>query len=499
MAAVLMSSPLLRRVSNVYNSLAVAGLVVLLINPFELFQAGCQLSFAAVASIVFLYRRVQSVLAPVLMRAVERDSFLATSVLPLLFVSLAAQLGTLPLTAYYFGRVPVVSLVANLLVVPTVGVIVALGYTTVLVSLLSWPLAKLYAATNWLLLTVLIRGVEWMGNLPWAYVSYTRPRLLHAVAYYALLVYAPRLREAEWRGKALLFALALTSMALWANAFRPRGVLEATVLDVGQGDATLLRFPNGKCLLVDAGPADSTYDAGRHVVEPFLRYQGVRRLDALVITHPHSDHYGGVSHLLRVLPVREILEPGQAQSEPLFQELGRIADSVGVPRRVIRAGDELMGWEPASLFVLHPWHEFVRQGGPPPYGLNNTSVVLLVVYGKTRLLLTGDAEMPAEQAMLRFGPLLRSQVLKVAHHGSRTSSGEAFLEAVAPEIAVISVGAWNPHGFPSPQTLARIEKQGARIWRTDHHAAAVLRSDGHRWELVHWKRRVPALWELLSW
>ncbi len=499
MAAVLLGSAALHRRSNVYNSLAVAGLVVLLINPFELFQAGCQLSFAAVVSIVSLHRLVQSSMAPVLMRAVERDSLFGTSVLPLLSVSLAAQLGTLPLTAYYFGRVPIVSLVANLLVVPTVGMIVALGYTTVIASLLSWQVAKLFAASNWLLLTALIRGVEWMGDLPFASVSYVRPRLLHAVAYYGLLVCTPHLREARWRLRTLVFVSLLATAALLGDAFRPRAMLEATVLDVGQGDAIFVRFPNGRCLLLDAGPADSTYDAGRHVVEPFLRYRGVRRLDALVITHPHNDHYGGATHLLRSLPVGEILAPGQTQDEPLYLTLCRVADSLAVPWRVVHAGEELLGFDPAALFVLHPPPQFVRQEGAPPYGLNNTSVVLLLVYGRTRLLLTGDAESEAEQAILRFGPLLRSQVLKVGHHGSRTSSGETFLAEVAPELAVISVGAWNPHGLPSPEALARLAKQGARLWRTDRQGAAVLRSNGQQWHLIRWKRRVPTLGELLSW
>lgn len=499
MAAVLLGSTALRRRSNVYNSLGVAGLVVLLINPLELFQAGCQLSFAAVASIVSLYRGVQNSITRVWMRAVERDSFLGTSVLPLLCVSLAAQLGTLPLTAYYFGRVPIISLVANLLVVPTVGVIVAFGYTTVLVSLLSWSVAKLYAASNWLLLTALIRGVAWLGDLPFSSVAYVRPRLLHAVAYYGLLACVFHLRERHWRLRTLVFILLLATTALWADAFRPRATLEATVLDVGQGDAIFLRFANGRCLLVDAGPADSSYDAGRQVIEPFLRYRGVRRLDGLVVTHPHNDHCGGATHLLRSLPVGAILASGQAAAEPFYLTLRRVADSLKVPWRVVQAGEELSGWEPAALFVLHPSPEFVRAGGAPPYGLNNSSVVLLAVYGRTRLLLTADAEGAAEQAMLRFGPLLRSQVLKVAHHGSRTSSGEAFLAEVAPEVAVLSVGAWNPHGLPSAEVLARLARQGALIWRTDRQGAAVLRSNGQQWHLVQWKRRVPDLWELLSW
>ena len=126
-------------------------------------------------------------------------------------------------------------------------------------------------------------------------------------------------------------------------------------------------------------------------------------------------------------------------------------------------------------------------------------MVLLALYGKTRLLLTGDVEGTAEQAMLRFGPLLRSQVLKVAHHGSRTSSGEAFLAEVAPELAVVSVDAWNPHGLPSAEVLARLYKQGARVWRTDRQGAAVLRSNGQQWHLVQWRHQVSDLWQLLSW
>lgn len=498
MAGVLLLSTSLRRGTNVYNSLGVAGLIVLLVNPFELFQAGCQLSFAAVASIVSLYARLQELWGAPLLRAVERNSFLATAVVPLLLVSMAAQLGTLPLTAYYFARVPLLSLVANLVVVPAVGLVVALGYTTVLLAPLCWPLAKLYAACNWLVLTALLRGVEWMGNLPWAYVGYHQPRLLHAVAYYAVLCLALA-RDARWRSRAVQLLVAVACCAVWADALRPRGLLQVTILDVGQGDATCIRFPSGKTLLVDAGPADSTWNAGRTVVEPFLRKQGVRRLDGLLITHPHSDHYGGAPHLLRSLRVRQLYAPAQSDTAALFRELRRLADSLHVPQQEIQAGDELSGWDPALVFVLHPSPRFVGGHSPPPYGVNNTSAVLLVAYGPTRILMMGDAEIPAEEALLRYGGLLRSQVLKVGHHGSNLSSGEQFLEAVRPEMAVVSVGAGNPHGLPSRSVLQRLQKAGARVMRTDQEGAIVLTSNGQQWQLVRWRSKFPPLHELLSW
>ncbi len=499
MACALLLSTSLRRVTNVYNTLAVAGLVVLWVNPFELFQAGFQLSFAAVLSIVSLYRRLQQALRTPLLRALQRNSFFGTAVAPLLFVSMAAQLGTLPLTAYYFGLVPLVSLVANMLVVPTVGLIVALGYTTVLIGLLCWPMAKFYAAANWLVLTVLLRGVEWLGNLPFAFVPYHQPRFLHAVAYYGLLACGLHLREARWRGRALLLGLAVACCAVWAQALRPRGLLEAAVLDVGQGDSAFIRFPNGTCVLVDAGPADSTMSAGRTFVEPFLRSQGVHGLDALVVTHPHSDHYGGATHLLRSLRVDRLYAPAQEDTTLSYLETLRVADSVGVrPHRVL-AGAEISSDSSALLLVLHPTPRFVGPCAAPPYGMNNTSLVLLLIYGRTRLLLMGDAEIPAEEALLRYGSLLQSPIVKVGHHGSSLSSGSQFLEAVRAEVALVSVGAGNPYRLPARSALERIHRSGAKVLRTDHEGAIVFRSDGRRWQQVKWRRKLPSLLELLSW
>ncbi len=216
---------------------------------------------------------------------------------------------------------------------------------------------------------------------------------------------------------------------------------------------------------------------GRRVLTPFLRRKGVRRIDTLLLTHPHDDHVGGLPTVLRNFKVGLVLDSGQSHTTYSYEEFLGLVEKKRIPYQVVKVGTSIKGYKRVKIHVLNP---------PPTLlegtrsDLNNNSVVIKLVYGKTSLLLTADIEAEAEEQLLSCGHLLKSTVIKVPHQGSRSSSGEPFLELVDPEVAIISVGRRNPFGHPSPVVLKRYQKMGVKLYRTDRQGAVIFISDGRK-------------------
>ena len=249
-----------------------------------------------------------------------------------------------------------------------------------------------------------------------------------------------------------------------------------TVLDVGQGDAIYLEFPGGGSLLMDAGRGEG-FDQARRSVVPFLKYKGVRELDAFVISHPQSDHVGGLSAVLKETRVRNVVGPGKPYGSALYRKLQReIADERSVSW-VAERGARLTGFEGVSIDVLNP--------DPGPEGsknINQDSVVLKITHGSTSFLLTGDIEGAAMRKILLSGADVRADVLKVPHHGAKLDeNGLRFVRAAAPAFSVISVGENNPYRHPRPETLEALAAvPGNRLFRTDRDGAVTIISDGRK-------------------
>jgi competence protein ComEC len=484
MATVILLGTLFERKTDVYNSLAAAGLLMLLWDPKYLFEVGFQLSFAAVLSIVYLYPKLESLIRRIPERFEEIKAI--DYVLKLFAVSLAAQLGTLPFTAYYFGRVSVVSLVANLVVVPVCGFNVMLGFATVAFSYVSDWVAQCYAELNGVLVTFLLGFVKAAAKVPLAYYETAGVAVSFPIFYYlgvGAVFSANRPRTLVKCVIALLVALNVFLYHDLIQAQRRSFVL--TALDVGQGDALFLEFPNRKRVLVDAGPKSFDYDAGERLVAPFLKRKGIESIDAIIVTHAHADHLGGVRYLLEHFQVGRLIQAGNPPASRLYQEVIAAAQRNHVLLQRASMGQALSIDTTARVFVLSP-----NARRDSSRNLNNRSIVLKVVYGGTSFLLPGDAETEVEDDVLRrFGPILSSDVLKAGHHGSNTSSSVAFLERVRPAIALVSVGRYNKFGHPSPIVLSRFNQMGVQVERTDYDGAAVVRSDGARCEVVEWRDR----------
>jgi competence protein ComEC len=394
--------------------------------------------------------------------------------------SVGATVATAPLTAATLGTVAPVGILLNFAAIPVAAVAVPGVIASLLAAPLLPPLAGALAAGSGLGLNVLEALARAGAALPFGHVvvpaepSAAWPWL----AALAVLVWATGHRHGvalaaermAWAGAALLWGLLLLPAVRGAGGRDPGLTLH--FLDVGQGDAAVIVTPAGHAVVVDAGPRTERFDAGRRVVLPFLERLGVRRVEALVISHGHADHVGGARAVLERLPVTVAIEPEAPIDEPAYfdflealsaSDAGWVAGHPGLDF-------ELDG---VRFRVLHPDTAWAGWGAD----VNEDSVVLLVEYGAFRALLAGDAGLAAEEALRsRIG---RVTLLKVGHHGSRGSTGEGWLRELAPALAVISVGT-NNYGHPAPGVLARLGAHHAAVWRTDQEGTIGVVTDGRQ-------------------
>ena len=540
--AVVVGTVFFRRM-ELLNSAALAALLLLLAQPLELRDSSFQLSFLAIGCIAgiaapWLDRTVQPYAralrgwrdvtrdashepraaqfridlraamawlpARMPSRAVEPLQNLAVfglasglRIWELFVISLILQIGMLPLMARDFHRITLSGPIVNLVAVPLTGLLVPLGFLTLSFGLLFSLTGKLLAAVVTWIAAALLHAVQWFAHFPrWSYRIPDPPWLVLLIFFVSGLAFAAALRlgthAARWSRRCFGAAFLACALIVATYPFAPKwqpDKLEVTVLDVGQGDSLFVVSPGGHTLLIDGGGAFAGFpgheernavDPGEEAVSPYLWSRGFQKLDVVALSHAHQDHLGGLRAVLENFRVGT-LWVGREVSSPALASLEAMARNKGIPIEQERRARTFV-WDGVAGEFL--WPE-TAASEVASSAKNDDSLVLKLTFGRERILLPGDAEKKTEREILaeHSEDALQADILKIGHHGGRNSSMPDFLAAVRPRIAVISAGADNPYGHPSPEVLQRLADMNVRILRTDRDGAVHIWTDGKKIEV----------------
>lgn len=485
MGGTVLTAVFIDRRKDVPSLVAFAAFIMLVFEPQALFDISFQLSFASVISLMLIvphlkriYHRNDDAALETVTRTASGQ--LLSWLFMLAAVSLAATVGTAPLVAYYFNRVSIISPIANLMTVPITGfIIVPIGLlSSILIPVSQTVSGWLVFVDSWLI-SAIVKLTGLLASIPMASIRVVTPNLFEMALFYVITVLTIYRSKFKWAKRILLPAVALMVAVELFYFFKPwfQNDLKVTFLDVGQAESTLIEFPGGKRMLIDGGGSPNTdFDVGEKVVAPFMWHKKIRRLDYLVLSHPNSDHYGGLPFIVRNFDIGAVWESGIEEENAGYADFKRAIRERLLVSKKVGDGDALI-INRATIKVLNPPKGYSATND---MAANNGSLALKMTYGYTSFLFTGDIEKEAEEYLLSKGSGLKSTVLKVPHHGSLTSSTEAFLELVRPEKAVFSVGYKNRFGFPKDAVIARYKNIQAETYRTDRDGAITASSDGNK-------------------
>jgi competence protein ComEC len=464
MVLVFLFGRLFKREQDLLNSLAFSAFVILFFNSRDLFNIGFQLSFLTMGSIIYFLPRLEE--------ALQGDSKKRAYFLRAFLISFSAWLGSAPLVAKYFNIISPVTLIANIFIVPWMFLVLATAVTFVIFGFISSALGLIFSEVCAFSTGILLKAVAAFSKIPFSYFRVKSPSWISVIAFYAFIFLFFNRRLIRIRAKHfLIMGLVIFNAFIWRGIFfEKQDFLKISFLDVGKGDSIFFEFPKGGTMLVDAGEGLMT-DMGRLVVGSFLEHKGINKIDVVMLTHPHADHVGGLSSILKNFKVRFFVDNGDMDRGLLCKECQTLIRQKGIKRYVLKRGDRITGFEDVALLILNP----------PIKGFNsfnNNSIVLKLEYQDFSALFCGDIEEEAAADLLLFREKeLQSTVLKVPHHGgSLGGAAWGFLGNVNPEAAVVSR---NEQRSIDSDILGAFKKIGSMIYSTDKDGAIFLEKTKH--------------------
>lgn len=505
MAVMEVLAKILHRKSDIYTNLSISTFIILAINPYYILDIGFELSFMATIGIIFLHPKLLKNLKKIFKIKEENKAekylikksktskekikecikSLLINIIECSSISISANILIMPILISNFNTLSLTFWISNILVSPLIGPIIFIGYISYFVSFISEPISKLISIPLNSLINLLILITKEIAKNPLSSVIVKRPYIIETIIYYHFIlfcVYRVKIKQKTKQLICILMIIILLSNYTFYFIYNKN--LQIYFVDVGQGDCTLICTPQGKNILIDGGGSEnSSYDVGKNILFPYLLSRRITKLDYLFISHFDSDHVGGLIYILKELKVKNIIIGKQYEEYENYKKISKIAKEKNIKIKVVEAGKRLKIENNVYFDILWPdTDKMISQNG-----INNNSLVCKLTYKNFSMLFTGDIEKEAEDAILNkyknSSELLKADILKVAHHGSKTSTTYKLLTIVNPKYAVIGVGKDNKFGHPSDITIENLNKENIQIYRTDQMGEIVIRTDGRKVKL----------------
>lgn len=443
MAILTLVSEILYKKADIYTNISISALIILLYNPYSLLDLGFKLSFGGTIGIVIFMRFIKKK---------QEEPKLLNYIKQMALVSICANIIIIPIIMNNFNTVSLIFLVSNILASPILAIIVIVGFSIIIISIISHSLSNLLVF--WLnpILNLLIKISSFCSKLPFAKILVVTPYIFNIIFYYTIILYLVNYNELKQfiKKKTVILLSIILILSNFIFYILPQD-LKIYFIDVGQGDSTLIVTPSKKTILIDGGGSES-FDVGEKVLLPYLLDRRIRKIDYIMISHFDTDHCKGIFTVIENLKVKNIIISKQAEKSENYKKFKEIVANKKINIILVKAGDKIKIDKYIYFKILFPTEKLIMQNP-----LNNNSIVSQLNYKSFKMLFTGDIEEIAEKEILNLQKdKLKSTILKVAHHGSNTSSTQEFINSVKPELALIGVGKNNTFGHPSECVVEKL-------------------------------------------
>ncbi len=473
---------LIHRKPDAINAVAVAVLCTVIKNPFSILNIGMQLSYAGTLSLLMFANGREKNNSREIIENSEKGKNIKKYLVESIKVTLCANILIMPLTIYKFNTISLNFILANLVAGPLLGLSLILGLIMLVTSFISLNIAKFISFILNIILIILMKSTKLISQIPYSNITVITPYLISIVIIYTItflgycIAKSPELRKRLKVNKKLIIktiaiALSITIISVATLNLLEEKKLKLYFVDVGQGDCTYLKTPSEKNILIDGGGNrdKEKYDVGKKVLFPYLLDRRVKKLDYIIVSHFDADHAQGLEAVIQNIKVKNIIVCKQASNSALYQEIIKLCKKKNVNIITVKRGQNIKIDKYVYFEILHPGNIMLDDGKG---GLNANAIVAkmycTIKNKTTTVMFTGDIEEKAEEELVKiYGDKLKADILKVAHHGSKTSSIAEFLKCVSPKIALIGVGKDNTFGHPNSGVLSRLENINAKIYRTD--------------------------------
>ena len=472
MMSIYLGADILYRKNSTINSISLAVLLILLENPYSITDISFLLSFGGTIGIIYISTIMQR----------NKKSKVINYIKETINVCVSAQIFILPILIIYFNNISLTFIISNILISPIIGIVIILGFISVII-----PFKPLFFILN-IFLSIIINISKFVSSLPFSNIKVITPNIGTVVIYYIFviaIVYIKRIKLKDEKRvteikilnnyskilliiknnkKKIISAILILSLILNTYNIIPKS-LKIHFIDVGQGDACLIDTAYGKKILIDTGGStDGTYDVGKNITLPYLLDRKVLKLDYVIISHFDSDHCDGLTEVIKYIKIKNLIISKQSEISYEYTKLINMAKQKNIKILIVKAGDKIQLDKETYINIISPEDNLKFND------LNNNSIVFSLKYRKFSILFTGDIEREAEEYLIKKYKktnILKADILKVAHHGSKSSSTQEFLKEINPKIALIGVGADNNFGHPNFEVIDRLKNYDVKIYRTD--------------------------------